>query len=76
MHTPPPNPKEKGLKTATRKLPRKGPKNHQKGKMGGHHQATRSHAESFINTMKVHTRSSLPPDHPSLSKDLTMKLPS
>jgi hypothetical protein len=34
MHTPPPNPKEKGLKTATRKLPRKGPKNHQKGKMG------------------------------------------
>jgi hypothetical protein len=24
--------------------------------------------------MKVHTRSSLPPDHPSLSEDLTMKL--
>jgi hypothetical protein len=31
---PPPNPKEKGLKTASRKSPRKGSKNHQKGKQG------------------------------------------
>jgi hypothetical protein len=38
--------------------------------------AMRNHAESSIHTMKVHTRSSLPPDHPSLSKDLTMKLSS
>jgi hypothetical protein len=30
----PPNPKEKGLKTASRKLPRKGSENHQKGKLG------------------------------------------
>jgi hypothetical protein len=28
----PPNPKEKGLKTASRKSPRKGSENHQKGK--------------------------------------------
>jgi hypothetical protein len=39
-------------------------------------QALRNHTESSINTMKVHTRSSLPPDHPSLSQDLTMKLSS
>jgi hypothetical protein len=31
---PPPNPKEKGLKTATRKSPRKGSENHLKRKMG------------------------------------------
>jgi hypothetical protein len=31
---PPPNPKEKGLITATRKSPRKGFENHQKGKTG------------------------------------------
>jgi hypothetical protein len=31
---PPPSPKEKGLKTATRILPRKDSKNHQKGKTG------------------------------------------
>jgi hypothetical protein len=31
---PPPNPKEKGLKTTTRKSTRKGSKNHQKGKKG------------------------------------------
>jgi 2-oxoglutarate dehydrogenase complex dehydrogenase (E1) component-like enzyme len=39
-------------------------------------QALRNHAESSIHTKEVHTRSSLPPDHPSLSKDLTMKLSS
>jgi hypothetical protein len=27
----------------------------------------RNHAESSIHTTKVHTRSSLPPDHPTLS---------
>jgi hypothetical protein len=43
---------------------------------GDQHNALRNHAESFIHIMKVHTRSSLPPNHPSLSKDLTMKLSS
>jgi hypothetical protein len=32
-----------------------------------HNKALRNHAESFIHTKKVHTRSSLPPDHPTLS---------
>jgi hypothetical protein len=39
-----------------------------------HNQALRNHAESSIHYKKVHTRSSLPPDHPTLSQDLTMKL--
>jgi hypothetical protein len=36
-----------------------------------HIQALRNHVESSIHTKEVHTRSSLPPDHPSLSQDLT-----
>jgi hypothetical protein len=38
--------------------------------------ALRNHAESSIQTKVVHTRSSLPPDHPTLSQNLTMKLSS
>jgi hypothetical protein len=41
-----------------------------------HNKALRNHAESSIHTKEVHTRSSLPPDHPTLSQDLTMKLSS
>jgi hypothetical protein len=41
-----------------------------------HNKALRNHAESSIHTTKVHTRSSLLPDHPTLSQDLTMKLSS
>jgi hypothetical protein len=32
-----------------------------------HIQTLRNHAESYIHATKVHTRSSLPPDHPTLS---------
>jgi hypothetical protein len=39
-----------------------------------HNKALRNHTESSIHTKEVHTRSSLPPDHPTLSQDLTMKL--
>jgi hypothetical protein len=41
-----------------------------------HNKALRNHAESSIHTKEVLTRSSLSPDHPSLSQDLTMKLSS
>jgi hypothetical protein len=41
-----------------------------------HNTALRYHAESSIHTKEVHTRSSLPPDHPTLSQDLTMMLSS
>jgi hypothetical protein len=54
----------------------KAPKITKKGKWERHNQALRNHAESSIHTMKVHKRSSLPPDHSSLSKDLNMKLSS
>jgi hypothetical protein len=39
-------------------------------------EALRNHAESSIHATKVPTRSSLPPDHPTLSQDLTMNLSS
>jgi hypothetical protein len=45
-----------------------------KNEWGKHIQALRNLIESSINLKEVHTRSSLPPDHPSLSQDLTMKL--
>jgi hypothetical protein len=61
----------------TTENPRKDPENHQKNEeQEEHNQALRNHAESSIHTKEVHTRSSLPPDHPSLSQDLTMKLSS
>jgi hypothetical protein len=75
-HTSPPNPKEKGLESATRNSARKDSENHQKEKRERHIQALRNHAESSMHTKEVHKRSSLPPDHPSLSQDLTMKLSS
>jgi hypothetical protein len=41
-----------------------------------HNKALRNHAESSIHTKEVLARSSLPPDHPILSQNLTMKLSS
>jgi hypothetical protein len=66
-------------------LQEKAPKITKKEKRERHIQALRNHTESSIHTMKVHTRSSLPTNHPSLilkknhpslSHDLTMKLAS
>jgi hypothetical protein len=74
--TPTPNPIKKRLENPATKIPRKDSENHQKGKTGETTKALRNHAESSIHTMKVHTRSSLPPNHPTLSQDLTMKLSS
>jgi hypothetical protein len=55
---PPPNPKEKGLEIAPRKLRRKGTENHQKERTEQHTQALRNHAESSTHHKEVHTRSS------------------
>jgi hypothetical protein len=41
-----------------------------------HNKALKNHTESSIHTKKVHTRSSLSLNHPTLSQDLTMKLSS
>ena len=64
-------PKRKVSKPPQEKRQEKAPKVTKNGKWERHNQALRNHAESSIHTMKVHTRSSLPPIHPSLSLDLT-----
>jgi hypothetical protein len=59
-----------------RKNQEKAPKITKKEKRERHIQALRNHTESSIHTKEVHIRSSLAPDHPSFSQDLTMKLSS
>jgi hypothetical protein len=67
-----------------RKVPKTLQGNHQeralkittKNEREQHNQAMRNHTESSIHHKKVHTRSSLSPDHPTLSQDLTMMLSS
>jgi polyribonucleotide nucleotidyltransferase len=67
-------------KTASKSLQEnrqeKAPKITKKNKREQHIQALRNHAESSIHHKEDHRRSSLAPDHPTLSEDLTMKLSS
>jgi hypothetical protein len=63
-------------KASLQKITKKRPEITKKNEQEQHIQALRNHVESFIHHKEVHTRSSLPPDHPSLSQDLTMKLSS
>jgi hypothetical protein len=51
--------------------PIKSSENHPKEGREKHFSTLRNNAEPSIHTMKVRTRSSLPPIHPSLSLDLT-----
>jgi hypothetical protein len=69
-------PKRKVPKTTQEKDQERAPKITTKNNREQHNEALRNHAESSIHATKVHTRSSLPPDHPTLSQDLTMKLSS
>jgi hypothetical protein len=69
-------PKSKFPKTHQEIHQERAPKITTKNKREQHNQALRNHAESSIHTKEVHTRSCLPPDHPTLSQDLTMKLSS
>jgi hypothetical protein len=69
-------PKRKVSKSLQENRQEKAPKITKKNEREQHIQALRDHAESSIHHKEVHTRSSLPPDHPSLSQDLTMKLSS
>jgi hypothetical protein len=64
---PPSNPQEKSPENNPKKSPREGSENHHKNNRGKHIQTLGNHAESSIHETKVHTRSSKPPDHPSLS---------
>jgi hypothetical protein len=73
MHTSPTKsqrerPRNRSKKNAKKKAPKITKKNERKQ----HIQALSNHAYH----KEVHARSSLPPDHPSLSQDLTMKLSS
>jgi hypothetical protein len=67
-------PKRKALKSLQEKCQERPPKINKKDKRERHIQTMRNHTESSIHTIEAHTRSSLPPDHPSLSQDPTMKL--
>jgi hypothetical protein len=69
-------PKRKVPKTTQEKHQERAPKITTKNNREQHNKALRNHAESSVLATKVHTRSSLPPDHPTLSQDLTMKLSS
>jgi hypothetical protein len=69
-------PKNKVPKTPQENHQERAPKITTKNNQEQHNKALRNHAESSIHTKEVHTRSSLPPDHPTLSQDLTMKLSS
>jgi hypothetical protein len=73
---PPSNPQGKVPKTTQEKHQQRAPKITTKNNRERHNKALRNHAESSIQAPKVHTRSSLAPDHPTLSQDLTMKLSS
>jgi hypothetical protein len=67
---------EKGPENNPRKHQERAPEVTTKNNREQHNKTLRNHAESSIHATKVHTRSSLPPDHPTLSQDPTMKLSS
>jgi polyribonucleotide nucleotidyltransferase len=69
-------PKRKASKLLQENRQEKAPKITKKNEREQYIQALRKHVESSIHHKEVHTRSSLPPDHPSLSQDLSMKLAS
>jgi hypothetical protein len=68
-------PKSKVPKTHRENHQERAPKITTKNNREQHNKALRN-PESSIQTKKVHKRSSLPPDHPMLSQNLTMKLSS
>jgi hypothetical protein len=67
-------PKRKASKSLQENSQEKAPKITNKNEREKHIQALRNHAELSIHHKEVHTRSILPPDHPSLSQDLAMKV--
>jgi DNA anti-recombination protein RmuC len=69
-------PKSKVPKSPQENNQERAPKITTKNNRKQHNKALRNHAESSIHTKKVHTRYSLPPDHPTLSQDFAMKLSS
>jgi hypothetical protein len=72
----PSNRQEQGPENTPRNHQERAPKITTKNNREQQNIALRNHAESSIHAKEVHTRSSLPPDYPTLSQDLTMKLSS
>jgi hypothetical protein len=70
------NHKGQGPENTPRKPPREGYKNHYQEQPGTTQQSLEEARQITIHTKEVHTRSSFPPDHPTLSQNLTMKLSS
>jgi hypothetical protein len=64
-------PKSKVPKTHRENHQERAPKITTKNNREQHNNALRNHAESSIHTKEVHTGSSLPPDHPTLSQNLS-----
>jgi hypothetical protein len=69
-------PKSEVLKTHQENHKKRVPKITTKNNREQHNKALRNHAESCIHTKEVVKRSSLPPDHPTLSQNLTVNLSS
>jgi hypothetical protein len=69
-------PKTKVPKTHRENHQERAPKITTKNNREQHNKSLRNHAESSIHTKEIHTRSSLLPDHPTLSQDLSMNLSS
>jgi hypothetical protein len=72
----PSNPEEQGPENTQENHQERDKKITTKNNREQHNKALRNHAESSIPITKVHTRSSLLPDHPTISQDVTMKLSS
>jgi hypothetical protein len=69
-------PKSKVPKTPRENHLERAPKITTKNNREQHNKALKNHAESSVHIKELHTRSSLLPDHPTLSQNLTMKLSS
>jgi hypothetical protein len=69
-------PKRKVPKTHRENHQERAPKITTKNNREQHNKALKNHAESSVHIKELHTRSSLLPDHPTLSQNLTMKLSS
>jgi hypothetical protein len=77
MHTSPTKSQRERPRNRSKKITKKkAPKITKKNEREQHIQALTNKGESSIHHKEIHKRSSLPPDHPYLSQDLTMKLSS
>jgi hypothetical protein len=70
------NPQEQGPKNTPGKTPREGSENHHQEQPGTTQQSLEEPCRIIYTYQEVHTRSSLLPNHPTISQNLTMNLSS